>query len=484
MNMTIMEIAEKLPQMQNIPGSEDYVNAAYRNYNEALSQMKAGKLAEAKQSLKTAIRGYREFEDAIAAYSILACAMGNPDESRNVMSFVTDPEKRGRAEMYCEKLSENESDEAESKIDAFFGLKKEEKSDLNVRFAAQYDAPETSALQKINERVLDFRLPEEEKQPDDETVDNVVSDADTDLIIISDRTVATGNFPETKKKQTDIEAFNEDLETDNPGVSTADYNVPTIEYNDPAPEQSDEYLTGEKEKTPASLGFGNKLLIFIIILSLVILLLIAFNTGKKNADDNNQKATAGISETADIAETATAAAAAESPSEEQTATPGITEGATETPTELPTETPSEENPEVIAAENYKQLETYYNAGNYEAACRLCSTGSWAEHLAEELKPGYEKMKAEALSKFTESHFTDMYACVSKNEWEKALEYALALIELNPDYERGAEVYFHAGKACEMTGDTENALTYYSLTVEKYPDTEAAEWAGYRQSQLK
>ncbi|MBR5059466.1 MAG: hypothetical protein IKX06_01695 [Clostridia bacterium] len=165
-------------------------------------------------------------------------------------------------------------------------------------------------------------------------------------------------------------------------------------------------------------------------------------------------------------------------------TPQLTEGPTENATPEPdTPEPTAETtpgPTEALSETVAAARKYYDEKNYYDCFVLLSDADLTGLSPAEASE-VSQMKNDSLALFSKEYYNLMYSYVGKEDWENVLKYALPIIQYNPDYENGGAVYFHAGKACELTGDADNARKYYQDTMSKYPGTPYEEYARYRLS---
>ncbi|MBP1587296.1 MAG: hypothetical protein ILO53_02715 [Clostridia bacterium] len=174
---------------------------------------------------------------------------------------------------------------------------------------------------------------------------------------------------------------------------------------------------------------------------------------------------------------------------EDTAEPSETPEATDDPTETATgqETPeptAEATPEPSdsAADALAAAKAYFNDKNYYD-CYVALYGRDLGGLSPQEASEAAKLSKDSLGLFSRDYYNLMYSSVGSEEWEKVLKYALPIIKYNPDYEQGGAVYFHAGKACELLGDAENARKYYQETMTRFAGTAYEEYARYRLSTM-
>ncbi len=167
------------------------------------------------------------------------------------------------------------------------------------------------------------------------------------------------------------------------------------------------------------------------------------------------------------------------------ATPGVTGDPTQQPTEAPTPTPqgkTEAELRAEASQKLTELKSLYAAKSYRECVEQMNAFDWS-HLDSSLTAEKNSLADRALASFSNEYYNLMYSNVGKEDWNAVLYYALPLIEYNPEYERGAPVYFSAGKAYDFLGDKEKAEFYYRETMARYPGTNDAEYARYRLSLL-
>ena len=234
------------------------------------------------------------------------------------------------------------------------------------------------------------------------------------------------------------------------------------------------------KKTPAQKRRSRDLVMTLVIITCVLIIagLGAFSASRHLA---RVKQIEGIAATPSPGGT-DAPADSEAPQKTPETSERPVESATQTqdtpePTVEITPEPSAQPSEVLAA-----ARKHYDDKNYYDCCVLLSDVS-PEGLAPEEAAEASRLKNSSLELFTKEYYNLMYSYVSKEDWENVLKYALPIIKYDPGYVNGGAVYFHAGKACELTGDTDNARKYYQETMARFPGTPYEEYARYRLSHM-
>ena len=170
--------------------------------------------------------------------------------------------------------------------------------------------------------------------------------------------------------------------------------------------------------------------------------------------------------------------------EDTSGTPDMNEP-TAQPTEEPTPTPQGKTEAELreeASQKLSEAKNLFAAKSYYECVELMNSFDWS-HLDPSLTAEKNTLAGKALATFSNEYYNLMYSNVGKEDWNAVLKYALPLIKHNPEYERGAPVYFSAGKAYDFLGDKEKAEFYYRETMARYPGTNDAEYARYRLSLL-
>ncbi len=552
--MTIQDVIKyfrkKIVDGEN-PGSQ--TDSAYRLYNNAILLVKAGRLEEARQNLKDAVKKAPDFDDAYALLGLTLLALSNRIESIKAINQIQDGAKHNQAMRLYDMLCRDAGDE--SAEGTFRGAGNETEEERKARQAERMrrDAPEnanggaTSDVEKrtgtggVTDVVFDVDG-ESESQRDGSRGSDIAKNDFRRRFELAQRTaernrnaVENGRpgadvtkrpskpvvpHPQTGNRVTgssNAEAPERDEETEDtvrnipspdsrPGENTPSGDFPAVDPQD-KPEgagagsegQSGEDVpNGVVKKTGGENAKGRKtVLLFLVILICVAFVaavsILAVKLHSKYVKEHGLESTAtptasaagatpGSQETESPVPTPTAGA--ETPTEEPTEVPTETPYVTETPTEEPTEKPpTDAELAAMQAKKLADLKALYSAGEYYECYKQIVETSWT-HLDKTGTAEKDDLAAKALDAFSRKYFNLMYKAVGEENWPVVLGYAEAIIQYNPDYEKGAPVYFHAGKAAELTGDKEKAKYYYNLTMTKYPASSDAGYAKYRLSQIK
>lgn len=248
----------------------------------------------------------------------------------------------------------------------------------------------------------------------------------------------------------------------------------------PGNKQAEGGETANKDTSGANKKAILVLVIIICVALIVALSALAVKLHTKNTEKNKPSPTtapySGETTTPITLETPTGMEETETPTE--TPTPEVT-ATPEPPTEVPTATPDMEA-ELVKQQTAKLAEAkkLFQNGNYLGCFELIIGTDWSK-LDKNQVAEKDELAEKSLDLFSREYKSNMYLAVRDEKWSEVLKYAETIIKYNPDWVYGDAVYFHAGKAAELTGDKVKAEQYYNDTITRYPDSQEVTYAKYR-----
>lgn len=522
------------------PGSQ--AETAYKLYNNAILLVKFGRLEEAKRDLKEAVKKVPGFDDAYALLGLTHFALGNRIESIKAINQISDGAKHNQAMRMYDMLDRDSGENVDGTFKGAGSGEDETEAEQPERITEDIDTDETYAgspdSYEDTRDYGEYEVPEEPvKRPApsaperagvsdvifelDEGVDFSRSDnagKDASKKFKSDfkkrfeqaqKNAEAGRNVAQSNRQTDYESGRADAASD--GYSTR---TRRTEIERPAPQRPEMYVEEEDEPAPAPVQEYDdtdtyeaeqgeykdenseeentasepmpknkkllmRVLICIICISLVAAVAaLAVKLHGNYVDRNKPAPTADPNVTPTVDPDTT-----DTPKPTATPAPATAEP-TEAPTEVPTEAPKTDAE--LAAEQTRilaEVKALFDKGDYYNCYKLIYETEWT-HINRTQTVEKDDMKDRSLLGFSHNYKDQMYKAVAAEDWQKVLDYAEAVIRFNPDWSEGAAIYFHAGKAAELLGDKEKAISYYSITMSKYPTSEDAKYADYRWSLLK
>ncbi|MBP5312761.1 MAG: tetratricopeptide repeat protein [Clostridia bacterium] len=333
------------------------------------------------------------------------------------------------------------------------------------------------------------------------------------------------NLPADKMREEKTERIEErpeaetKVETEAENGVSVEETADTAEEGDEKPETSPEAPAASGKKSNGNRAVLLALVIVICLGLVAAVAVLAVKLHRKAADGNKpgtsttapsiptavpgSDPTPGSAENTRVPES-TGTAQPETPTpengEDPTATAGeqtpeVTATPTATPTSVPTEAPTatptaapttapKTDAELAFEQKQKlaQVKELYAKKQYYECYKQIAESDWS-HLDRTQTTEKNELAAQALEAFSNNYFNQMYGAFGKEEWQTALNYAEAIIQFNPDYRRGDEVFFHAGRSAHELGDKAKAEKYYNETIARYPDSRFSGYAKYKLQEL-
>lgn len=415
-----------------IPADEKYgenVRLAFALYNKAIQKIKDGYEDLARIDLKKAIQLFPNFHVAIILLGMCTFANGDRIGAVRIFNSVKDPVMREKALNYLDYLA-NEMDRIDTRDlerpevteDEIFELEVGE-PDVQKSFKKFEVIEVEDSMENLKELKIE---PVVRKEVKVEKVEEVAEDEED---VIEEKIV---NFTETeKKKNVKQEVYTEERRREK-GVTEKVRNA--IKY----------YLVAG----------------YVICAALIFaLFMYAMSTRSENME---------LKETlANYTGSNTKAPGTPTPEPTQTIN---------TPTPTPTEVPIDHYAE--AKKLVKECIKNYNFKQYFNVVELYHSIKM-EYVTEADKATLKTIYDFSLRQFTKQNHDSSFALGSQGKHEEVIEMLLPIQKYNPDYDRIDSVIFYIGKAYEDSKNYAKAKEYYTLIVDKYPDSSYYSWASYR-----
>ncbi len=410
-----------------IPSDDKYgenVRLAFALYNKALQKINNGYEDLARIDLKKAIQLHQNFYVAIILLGMCTFANGDRIGAVRIFNSVKDPEMREKALNYLDYLA-GETDRTINK-ETFHNEIKEEEI-FSVRLHSQGETNYT--FEKIEIEDNGDLMPVKSEP--------VAEEVKTEAIDKSE--------PEPVKK----------AEKDPEIIIKQGTNIYTTQQR----EEKNETIPEKEEVKPVGKPVNITGITSVVAIVIIIVLgIIIFNVKSENADLKESLLQYTDSSGHIIA----------------TNTPGTT--STLNKTAQPTITPVDYYAE--AESKYKQCIKHYNFKQYYNVVEIYHTLNM-DYISEEERVFLKGIYDISLESFTRQNYNACFALSSQGKYSEVLDLLLPIQKYNPDYKNSAAVLFYIAKAYEDMKDNTKAKEYYNLVVDKYPNTEYANWASYR-----
>ena len=491
-------------------------------YNNAILLVKTGRLEEAKRDLREAVRRAPGFDDAYMLLGLTSFELGNRIESLKTINQISDGAKHSQAMKFYDLLCRDSDEPVTEEGTIVTAAHEEGEEERRARQSERMEAMNNYRNLSLEEETgSDFRGQTDDtgRQRPKKFIGNVVFDLGDGLVFEDDSPESYFSAPDETEKSEKPEEYEAEKTASAPENEAPE--------NDPGdtPEAGLSEENESEEKTAQK-----KNIVFMTVIAVICVALIAafaalsVTLHKKGLESGRTAETLAPAETPKEKPTAIASdpptenpteavteKATENPTEAatETATEKPTDTATGAPTEKPTETPTETSTEIpteIPTETPTEIPTETpttdpsgealkeQLGKLEEAkslfaskqyyeCAVLLTGSDWSMLDGTMTAEKNELASKAIDNFTGDYFNIMYKAVGTEDWQTVLDHCEAIITFKPDFERGAELYFHAGKAAFELKDEAKAEKYLNATVSGYPESKYSEYARYILSKL-